>query len=353
MSRTITKWKLYHIITMIVATLLNKYDFFIVIEGNTGTGKSTLAFHIAKGVSLEFKRLYKLNEERVEYYYERVGRRLGLTAEQFVEKILDLKKQNAYTFVPRASLIYSQKELQKKLASWHSISIPDEMINITFNRDFYSEKQKDIIKMLNMFRDHENLTLACVPLFQNLDTQIKNLCKMKLTVKKRGVAIIHTPNNTVYCKDKWDQATNEKIERQWIARKILKPNYSKLTTFRGLLRFPPLNPRHEAMYQQIKNDKRSLVLKDDMNVTVVEDQDDPYHKFLQRLLDGGIKNSGVIEGFALSLGIDGKSLQNRIRKDLHRMGKNPLIRAYYYEKKAKGEAEEGELLIPQASFEGV
>jgi hypothetical protein len=37
----------------------------------------------------------------------------------------------------------------KKLSSWNVISIPDEMINVTFNRDFYSDKQKDIIKMIN------------------------------------------------------------------------------------------------------------------------------------------------------------------------------------------------------------
>jgi hypothetical protein len=54
---------------MIVATLLNKYDFFLVIEGGTGIGKSTLAFHIASKVAQEFRRLYRLNEERIEYYY--------------------------------------------------------------------------------------------------------------------------------------------------------------------------------------------------------------------------------------------------------------------------------------------
>jgi len=30
------------------------------------------------------------------------------------------------------------------------------MINVTFNRDFYNEDQKNIIKMINMNRDHKN-----------------------------------------------------------------------------------------------------------------------------------------------------------------------------------------------------
>ena len=245
MSRTILKWNFPHLVQMIVATLLNKYDFFMVIEGGTGIGKSTFAYHVASNVAQEFRRLYNLKENVVEYYYERVGKRQGLTEEEFVNKILLLKENKEYKFVPSKALIYTQEELQRSLASWHSISIPDEMINITFNRDFYSEKQKDIIKMLNMFRDHENLTIACVPQFQTLDNQIKNLCKMKITIKKRGIAIIHTPNSVVYCKDKWDQATNEKIEREWIIKKITS-HFKNLVTSNPGKRYGSTNTGHKS-----------------------------------------------------------------------------------------------------------
>lgn len=345
MSRRITKWKLTDLVRMIVATLLNKYDFFIVIEGGTGIGKSTLAFHIASKVAQEFRRLYRLNEELLEYYYERVGRKMGMTEEEFVSKILLWKQNKEYQFVPKKSLIYTQDELQNALASWHEISIPDEMINITFNRDFFSQKQKDIIKMLNMFRDHENLTIACVPQFQNLDNQIKNLCKMKITVKKRGLAIIHTPNQTVYCKDKWDQATNEKIERTWIVRKITRPNYSKLTTFRGLLKFPPLSRKQEAMYQQIKDEKRTVVLRDDMNINL-KDEDDPIQKILKVLIQGGVKNGQILEGYAMGLGLTKDQLRGRLIKELKLKGLSYALSNYFFDKKArKQELEEG--------FEGV
>lgn len=334
MSRKIVKWYLTDITRLIVATLLNKYDFFIVIEGGTGIGKSTLAFHIAKRVSREFKRLYRLDLPTLEYYYERVAKQLGMSEEEFIKKILVYKENKEYIFSPKKALVYTQDELQKALASWHEISIPDEMINITFNRDFFSEKQKDIIKMLNMFRDHENLTIACVPMFQTLDKQIKNLCKMKITVKKRGIAILHTPNKTVYCKDKWDQATNEKIERSWIIKKISNPNYSKLTTFRGLLRFPRLSKKEEAMYQDIKNDKRNLVLKDDMKIKL-DKEDDPFEKFLAKLIDGGIKNGNVIDGFADGTGVTSESLRAKIARRLKLMGKPTAISHYYWDKKAK------------------
>jgi KaiC/GvpD/RAD55 family RecA-like ATPase len=307
---------------------------FMVIEGNTGSGKSTLAFQIAWKVAQEFRRLYHLDEDTVEYYYERIGRKMNLSIDEFISKILLLKSNREYRFYPKKALIYTQDELQNALASWHNISIPDELINVAFNRDFYSDKQKDIIKMINMFRDHENLTIACVPSFQNIDNQIKNLTKMKITVKKRGLAIIHTPNHVIYCKDKWDQATNEKIEREWILKKISNPNYSKLTTFRGLLKFPPLSRKQEAMYQQIKNDKRNVVLKDEMHIEL-KDQDDPFSKILKRLIDGGVRNGHIIDGYAEGMGLTPSQLRSRIVNELKKMDKPTSISYYFWDKKAK------------------
>lgn len=338
MSRVILKWHFKKLVATIVATLLNKYDLFMVIEGGTGIGKSTLAFEIAMKVAQEFRRLYRLDFETVEYYYERVGKKMGLSEHEFITKILVLKANKEYAFHPKKALIYTQDELQRTLASWHSISIPDEMINITFNRDFYSEKQKDIIKMLNMFRDHENLTIACVPAFQILDNQIKNLCKIKITVKKRGVAIIHTPNQTVYCKDRWDQATNEKIEREWIVRKITRPNYSKLTTFRGLIRFPPLSKKLEAMYQQIKNDKRSVMLREDMGIELT-DADDPFQRIFKRLIDGGVRNGQIIDGFAEGMGLTSSQLRSKIVNELRKGNKPTSLSYYFWDKKAKNKEE--------------
>ena len=341
MGRTITKWRLQSLVQTIVATLLNKYDFFMVIEGNTGTGKSTLAFHIASGVAKEFRRLYALKEKHIEYYYERVGRKMGFTEEEFVLKILKLKEERKYRFKPVEALIYTQDAMQKALSGWQGISIPDELVNVAFNRDFYSEKQKDIIKMLNMFRDHENLTICCVPSFQVIDNQIKNLTKMKITVKKRGVAIIHTPNSTVYCKDKWDQLTNEKIERAWITKKITNPNYSKLTTFRGLIRFYPLTKQQEKMYQDIKNDKRAVVLRDDMGMGSKEDdkKSDPFNNFMELLEAGSIRSGQVLEGYARAMGLTENQLIARLKTQLKKKNKPHILSQYYWDKKAKKEAE--------------
>jgi hypothetical protein len=332
--RTLWRWKLYDLIRVIVATLLNKFDCFMIIEGGTGTGKSTLAWKIALGVSREFKRLYNLDEDLLEYYYQRVGIKLGLSPELFLEKIMNLKQKKSYSFNPEKVLIYSQDALQKSLASWNTISIPDELINTLFNRDFYGEKQKDIIKMVNMFRDHENLTVGCVPYFSNIDNQIRGLTKIKLTVKRRGLAIVHTPNKVIYSKDKWDQATNEKIEKEWIAKKIINPNYSNLTTFRGVLRYPPLSKREEEIYQKIKNRKRNMILKEEMGVVIDEERDkDPVEMITDRLISGGVRNSHVIDGVAYTMGITPQALKEKIRRGLEKQGKATSLAVYYWDKK--------------------
>jgi len=330
------KWQLHDITKMIVSTLLNKYDAFIVIEGNTGTGKSTFAFHVASRVAQEFHRLYMLREDAVEYYYERVGRKMGLTSEEFVLKILKLKEEKRYNFNPQTALVYTQDELQQFLAGWEGISIPDELVNQAFNRDFYSEKQKNIVKMINMFRDHCNLSLACVPSFAVIDNQVKNLTKIKITVKKRGLAIIHTPNKVIYSKDKWDEATNTKIEKEWIIKKLQRPNYSKLTTFRGLVKFPPLSKKQEEQYQQIKNMKRNVVLRDDMGVDQQEaDAKNPYNIFYKKLVDGGVRNMDIVRGVAEGMGITLNALHSRITKQLKKENKPHLVSEYLWGKSKK------------------
>lgn len=290
------------LVYMIVKILLNDFDCFIIIEGNRGLGKSTLAIHIARKVARCFK-------------------------------LLGLAKQ--YVFNWNRSLIYTKKETKHFWHKWKSIGIADEMINVTFNRDFYDSDQKDIIKMINMNRDHANLFLACVPQFQTLDNQIKNLCKIRITVVRRGLAIIQTPNRTIYVKDKWDQATNEKLEREWLQKGINKPAYSKLTTFRGILKFPKLHPTAEAKYQAVKDRKRNLVAKEEMGIEEQKEEKDPYVDTIQRLIDGKIRNGIFLDGLAHAYDINPTTFKNKLRLELGKKGISTKLMDYYWDKKKK------------------
>ncbi len=300
MGSTVIRWNLTKLTSMIVRILQNKFDCVIIIEGNRGLGKSTLAIHIARRVAREFKKL----------------------------------GQKKYKFHWMHSLVYSKKETKRFLHKWESTGIADEMINVTFNRDFYNEEQKDIIKMINMNRDHRNLFIACVPQFQTLDNQIKNLCKLKITVVRRGFAIIQTPNRTIYIKDKWDSATNEKIERDWIKKGIRNPHYTKLTTFRGVLKFPALHPTSEEKYQNVKDLKRNRIAQEEMGIEE-ETEEDPIKKIIDKLKNNKIKNGSVIDGMAYALDLNPNTLKNNLRDKLRAEGLNHHLSEYYWEKKSK------------------
>jgi len=298
----VIKWNMKKMVAMIVRILKSKFDCFIIIEGNRGLGKSTLALHLTRRVSRAFKR----------------------------------EGSDKYKFHWDHSLIYTKKETKRFWHKWEEVGIGDEMINVTFNRDFYDPEQKDIVKMINMNRDHRNLFIACVPQFQTLDSQIKNLCKIRITVVRRGLAIIQTPNQTIYAKDKWDQVVNERIEREWMRKGITHPRYSRLTTFRGMLRFPKLRETSEEKYQRVKNKKRNLVAKEEMGIN--EDEEEakkPINIMIKMLQNGEIKNSTMVDGFAFAQGVKPATFKKNLREKLKEMNVENKLSSYYWENKAK------------------
>jgi hypothetical protein len=336
MGKVLFRWTLDKLVKTIVATLLNRFDFFIVIEGGTGIGKSTLALRIAMKVRKEFQKLYALDEDTIRHYWENIYGVHNEPVDVFIEKIIALRDKKAYNFKLRNDMIYSQKAMIKFLSDWNRIGIPDEMINVTFNRDFFQSDQKDIIKLINMHRDHCNLVLACVPQFNSLDVQIKNQCKMRLSVVRRGLALIQTPNRTIHIKDKWDSATNEKIERDWLMKgDKTKPNYSKLTTARGLVRFSSLPKIIEAKYQKIKDDKRAKILKEDMGIDNEEKEKDLLDIAVEKLIGGGVRNAQILDGLAVAKGITPDNFKNQVRKKLQALNKPTSLSHYYWDRKAK------------------
>lgn len=115
-------WKLDRFCLMICKMLLNKFDCLICIEGNRGLGKSTLAFHILTKVNYYFRKIYsETKDETMKEWYR-------------FNPLKQLKD-------PRHNkcVIYTQKDVLNFYDKWHSSAISDEMINVAFNREFYSE----------------------------------------------------------------------------------------------------------------------------------------------------------------------------------------------------------------------
>lgn len=306
MGRKLLVWSMKRIVDMIVATLLNKFDAQIYIEGKRGLGKSTLAYELAWLTSIRFKKLAK--------------------------EIPEL--EGKYTFKPKRDLLYKRDKVIDFFEDWNRIAIADEFINTAFNRDFYQEEQKTLIKIINMNRDHCNLFIGCVPQFQTLDTQIKNLCKMRITVVRRGMAVIQTPNQTIYIKDIWDSTTNEKIEREWLKKGLTKPRYTNISTVRGVVKFPDLSPSHRKKYEKVKIEERTILQREREDKKEVKLS--PIDDAIERLLDNRIRNSAILEGMAFAHGISPESFLQSIRSRLKKNGKSHALATYYWEGKKQG-----------------
>lgn len=299
----IVYWTLESFCDMICKRILNKLDAFIVIEGDRGLGKSTLAWKILKRIKRKMKKR-------------------GL-------------KQ--WQFRPKYDIIYTREEAIKFFHKWQHSAMLDEMVNVTFNRDFYNEEQKDFIKIVNMNRDHNNVCVACIPAFKVLDSQIKGLTAIRLHVYRRGIAIVHFPNKSIYASDRWDEKVNEKTERKWLSSGAVRPQFSKLTTFKGYLTFTKLTEKDELLYQSIKDKKRNIIAKEKG-----QDSDDkkekPIEKIYDKLINFKIKNDDMLRGMMESHDLNIKNSKDQLRKMLEKNSKQPLLIWYYTKQRGKKEA---------------
>lgn len=218
-------WTITDIANIIRGWQDEDYDGRILATGGTGKGKSTLLLKIARRIP-DFK----------------------------------IRKHLAFK---RHKLMKLMAENRKK------VLIGDEMINAAYNRDFHNKEQNDFIKMINMYRDRNNILLAANPNFTDMDKKFRASIKIRLDVIRRGLAIVHTPNETSYSPDPWDIELNKKIEMLWFKKRMksgnFKANYRQLTTFRGILRFGKLPPKYEALYKSIKDRERNEIYEEEMS----------------------------------------------------------------------------------------
>lgn len=209
------RWHIKDLAEMSKESRKKRFDFICAITGRRGLGKSTLGYKWA--------------------------RRLG--------------------FKPKQHIIYTREDLAKGLAGWDQVLMADEAINAGYKRDFHSTDQKDLIKMLNMYRDHRNILFLCIPNFWDLDKPLRDLVKLRIDIVRRGLGVIHKPKESTYSNDPWDHKMNQKIEEKWSKGGVYKPRYSRLSTFVGMIKYGALSPKQEELYQSIKNAKRNEILK--------------------------------------------------------------------------------------------
>lgn len=231
-------------------------DAFIFWTGVRGSGKSTGNLRFCKRIGT-----FEVEHLGVKYDFKKFS----------------MKRDMIYTRQDAINFMTNRK--------FH-VEMIDEMIGVGYNREFAQSDQQAFIKAINQYRSNFNIVSACMPNFFDLDQDLRNLCWMRIEVIRRGLAVIHTPNDSQYSNDPWDTNYNRKIEEKWRKRDgTVKPKYHQLSTFRGYLIYDALNPKLEAKYEEIRNEKRALANKQLMN-QVPEKTQTVYDNLVKLSIDG-------------------------------------------------------------------
>lgn len=208
-------WSITRLCKCIDRMMDNQFDCIVFIEGKRGLGKSTIGQQISYKTKSKFK--------------------------------------------PRRDIAFSRDDVIRQLGEkTKGVILADELINVGYNRDFWDQDQKTLIKALNMYRDKCNLFIGCIPYFTDLDKQMQKLCKIRITVLRRGYALLQLQTKSIYTNDPWDSDNNKKVERKFKAGKI---KYSKLSTVKGIIKFNDITPKQRAIYDEVKKEKRGQVFE--------------------------------------------------------------------------------------------
>jgi intein/homing endonuclease len=252
-------------------------------------------------------------------------------------------------FAPRRDLVYSREETLKHLATKINGAIfSDEMINVAYKRDFYVEDQKELLKAFDMYRDSRNVFIGCIPQFIDLDIKVQKVCKIRLSVVRRGVALIQMQNQSIYSQDPWDIKNNQKIESKWALRGTKNPRYAQLTTIRGILFFGDLTPHQREEYDAIKFEKRSHVFAKYQDESLMHD---PEQLFLNNVLREIKAGSVTPSSFELLCKINAKSpetIRRKINDTLKDAGDEKRWKDYCLSDKSRARKDKMGFELPQA-----
>lgn len=241
--------------------------------------------------------------------------------------------QRAGEFKIEKDTVYDRDAFIQAIEDWGRVLLGDEMINTAYKREFYNLDQIEMVKLLNMYRDHLHIIAICIKNFWDLDKPLRDLVDVRVDLQRRGFGVVHKPLSLSYTNDPWDKNNNEKIERSWLEKGGgMKPKWWRLTTFIGFLSYGPLDPRQEAHYQEIK-DKGRKDLKEKRDKAKEEKRNpqkaiDPtvqvYERTLALIKEGKLNREDVTK-IAITNGIKDATFMSNLNNLLKNAGNTETI----------------------------
>jgi hypothetical protein len=205
-----------YVVTLIKKSQAKELDSTICLSGFVGEGKSTLAINFAK-------KYYNLNTQ---------------------EKFRDFCNK---------WLIYSRDQLKDAVVNHkEKCIVSDEAVNMLFKRDFMQGTQKNLLKVLDVCRDHKHMFIFNIPSFWALDQHtVQTRVKLWILVEKQKFAHFFRPIRNPFTKDVWLRDYNEKLF-------LKKKSFTRSPNYITTLTFPPLTDEEYKIYWEVKTAKKLL-----------------------------------------------------------------------------------------------
>jgi len=160
----------------------NNFDAVVIVESGShkGTGKSTFSMEEEQEISKIRGFKFDIPEMTV----------FDPTSEKIVERV---------KYKPMA----------------YPVNI-DEAGKVAYKRNWNKEYQKDLVIFLNVCRKHGKIIFLNHPTFWELDTGIRDIADYRVTIMRRGLAIVRGKIANPEAKDKWIKEETDKLIKEMV-----------------------------------------------------------------------------------------------------------------------------------------
>lgn len=131
----------------------------------------------------------------------------------------------------------------------------DEASKVAYKRNFADDSQKQLIIFVNVCRKHHKIIFINNPSFWGLDKDLLELADFRVTILKRGMAIIRGKSANPETLDKWmRKKTDEAIEKYAASEMDIEKMIIAIRNAPNYLfeiHYPPLSAEFYAKYEEV------------------------------------------------------------------------------------------------------